>query len=308
MIESIPRSSQKPAVLRDLLEEIEILRIARQQEVREHPHPLLKRFTQQELTDEACPTYKNLLVGRSRRIPSRQTLMLIADYLECNMAQRNNLLLAARYLPESLELAGSELQLALEQARNLMQTLPYPAMLVTHTLHIEATNELFQRLFAPLPLAAIPQAQRHMLSLCFRHDLPFRERSTFNDQAIKAWQAGVIRAIQLFKESNRFYQFEPWYQALVEQFCTVADFRQHWEQEVVPATFAQQQALPKLLLSRNAITGDVQPIQLRLVRISVSSRMYPCIMALVPLDEPARTVVASLGSTEESNISAAGLS
>lgn len=300
MIESIPGSSQKPAVLRDLLEEIEILRIARQQEVKERPHPLLKRFTQQELTDEACPTYKNLLVGRSQRIPSRQTLMQIADYLECSMAERNNLLLAARYLPESLELTGPELQLTLEQARSLMQTLPYPAMLVTHTLHIEAINDLFQRLFAPLPLATIPPAQRHMLSLFFRHDLPFRERSTFNDRAIKAWQAGVSRGIQLFKESNRFYQFEPWYQALVEQFCTVADFRHYWKQEVVPATLAQQQAQPKLLLSRNAITGNVQEIQLRLVRISVCSRMYPCIMAMLPLDEPARMVVASFGSIEES--------
>jgi hypothetical protein len=51
-----------------------------------------------ELTDEACPTYKNLLVGRSQRIPSRQTLMQIAEYLECSMESRNNLLLAARYL------------------------------------------------------------------------------------------------------------------------------------------------------------------------------------------------------------------
>ncbi|GHO93724.1 hypothetical protein KSF_037720 [Reticulibacter mediterranei] len=308
MIESIPGSSQKPAMLRELLEEIEILRIARQQEVRNHPHPFLKRFTQQELTDEACPTYKNLLVGRSQRIPSRQTLMQIADYLECSMVQRNNLLLAARYLPESLELTGSELQLALKLGKNLMQTLPYPAILVTHTLHIEAINELFQRLFAPLPLATIPQEQRHMLSLFFRHDLPFRERSTFNKQATKAWQAGVSRGIQLFKESNRFYQFEPWYQTLVEQFCAVADFRQYWEQEVVPATLTQQQELPKLLLGRNAITGDVQQIQLRQVRISVCSRMYPCIIALLPLDEPARMVVTSLGSTEESNMSAAGLS
>jgi transcriptional regulator with XRE-family HTH domain len=78
----------------------------RQEEGRDRPHPFLKRFTQQELTDEACPTYKNLLLGRSQRIPSRQTLMQIADYLECSMESRNNLLLAARYLPESLELEG----------------------------------------------------------------------------------------------------------------------------------------------------------------------------------------------------------
>ena len=76
-----------------VLDKIETLRIARQQEVRDHPHPLLKRFTQQEVTDEACPTYKNLLVGRSRRVPSRKTLVQIAQYLECSAKERNDLLL-----------------------------------------------------------------------------------------------------------------------------------------------------------------------------------------------------------------------
>ncbi len=116
MAQSDLGSSKTPTVLRDILEEIEVLRIKRQEEVRDRPHPFLKRFTQQELTDEACPTYKNLLVGRSQRIPSRQTLMQIADYLECSIESRNNLLLAARYLPESLELEGDALRLTLEQA------------------------------------------------------------------------------------------------------------------------------------------------------------------------------------------------
>src|SRR5258708_14682670 len=136
MAQSAPGSSKAPTVLRDILEEIEILRNIRQEEVRDRPHPFLKRFTQQELTDEACPTYKNLLGGRSQRIPSRQALMQIADYLECSIESRNNFLLAARYLPESLELEGDALRLTLEQARQLMETLPYPAMLVTHTLAI----------------------------------------------------------------------------------------------------------------------------------------------------------------------------
>src|SRR5947207_9399891 len=99
--------------LRDLLGEIETLRITRQQRIKEHPHPSLKRFTQQELTDEACPTYKNLLVGRSLRVPSRQSILQIAQYLECTAHERNNLLLAARYLPEALELEGVQLKQAL---------------------------------------------------------------------------------------------------------------------------------------------------------------------------------------------------
>src|SRR4051812_15052265 len=127
-------------VLRDLLGEIETLRITRQQEIKEYSHPQLKRFTQQELTDEACPTYKNLLVGRSLRVPSRLTILHIAQYLECTAGERNNLLLAARYLPETLELEGSQLKQALEQAQHLMGTLPYPAMIITHTFSVLAVN------------------------------------------------------------------------------------------------------------------------------------------------------------------------
>jgi hypothetical protein len=298
MIVSEPDSSQRPDVLRDLLEEIEILRIARQDEAREHSHPFLKRFTQQELTDEACPTYKNLLVGRSQRIPSRQALVQIAEYLECTIAQRNDLLLAARYLPENLELEGPELEQALEQARHLMETLLYPAMLVTHTLHIEAINETFQRLFELPPLTALPQTHRHVLSFFFRNDLPMRRHSTFNDQAIKVWQAGVARGIQLFKQSNRLYQFESWYQELVGQLCAVTDFRQYWEQ--TPSVPDSHYLPSKMILSRNIITRDLLPIQLQNIRISVCTHAYPCIMALLPLDDTARTVFVSLGSTEGS--------
>ena len=297
-----PDASHTPDVLRDILEEIEVLRIKRQEEVRDRPHPFLKRFTQQELTDEACPTYKNLLVGRSQRIPSRQTLMQIADYLECSIESRNNLLLAARYLPESLELEGDALRLTLEQARQLMETLPYPAMLVTHTLAIEALNEPFQRFFAFPPLMAFPRTQRYVLPVFFREDLLIRDRSTFNDQAVKAWQAGVSRGIQLFKQSNRLYQFEPWYQELVEQFCSVSDFRQYWKQ--TPAVLDQHHVPAKLLLGRNATTGELLPIQLRNIRISVCSHMYPCIMALLPLDDAARDVFASLSSAEGSPFNA----
>ncbi len=297
-----PDASHTPDVLRDVLGEIEVLRMKRQEEGRDRPHPFLKRFTQQELTDEACPTYKNLLVGRSRRVPSRQALMQIADYLECSMESRNNLLLAARYLPESLELEGDALRLTLEQARQLMETLPYPAMLVTHTLAIEALNEPFQRFFAFPPLMVLPRTQRYVLPVFFREDLPIRERSTFNDQAVKAWQAGISRAIQLFKQSNRLSQFEPWYYELVKQFCAVADFRRYWEQDA--ETLDQHDVPSKLLLGRNATTEEWLPIQLQHIRISVCSHTYPCIMALRPLDDAGRSVFASLSSAQGSPFNA----
>ena len=293
MRQSEANFSHRADVFYDVLHEIERLRIKRQEGVRDRPHPLLKRFTQQELTDEACPTYKNLLVGRSHRVPSREGILQIAEYLECSAAERNNLLLAACYLPESLELTGSQLNQALEQARHLMDTLSYPAMIVTHTLHVETFNEAFQRLFEFPSLTTIPEGQRHILHFFFQHDLPMRGHSTFNDQAVKAWQAGVSRSIQLFKSSNQLYQWEPWYQELVEQLCAVADVRQYWERD--PQTLGQQEMPSKLLLGRNAATGEVLPIRLRHVRISVCSHMYPCIMTFFPLDEAARAVFTSLG-------------
>src|SRR5260370_16866555 len=85
-------------VVHDVLHEIERLRITRQEEVRDRPHPLLKRFTQQELTDVSYPTYKNLLVGRSHRVPSRQSILQISSYLHSNPPYLTTFLLPARYL------------------------------------------------------------------------------------------------------------------------------------------------------------------------------------------------------------------
>jgi hypothetical protein len=101
---------------------------------------------------------------------------------------------------------------------------------------------------------AFPQAQRYFLPVFFREDLPIRERSSFNDQAVKAWQAGVSRGIQLFKQSNRLSQFEPWYHELVTQFCAVADFRRYWER--TPSLVDQHDVPSKLLLGRNATTEE----------------------------------------------------
>jgi hypothetical protein len=286
-------SSAPSKALRDLLGEIETLRRKRQQEIKEHPHRQLKRFTQQELTDEACPTYKNLLVGRSLRLPSRESLLQIAQYLECTAQECNDLLLAARYLPETLELEGFPCKQALEQAQQTMLMLPYPAVVVTHTLEIHAINGAFQLLFEVPPLLAIAPTHRNLFHFLLHPDLLVRGRSTFNDQAVKVWQAQAVRGIHLFKHSNILYQFEPWYHELIERFCTLPDFRAYWEQELELAD--QQDAPSKLFLARHVETSQLLPIKLQHLYLSVGSHRYPCILAFFPLDEAARAVFASFG-------------
>lgn len=281
--------------LRDLLGEIEILRSKRQQQIKEHAHPQLKRFTQQELTDEACPTYKNLLAGRSLRVPSRESIVQIAQYLEGTALERNNLLLAAGYLPETLELEGSQLKQALAQAKRLMRALPYPALIITHNFSVQAINEAFQHLFEFPPLWAIAPPHRNLFYFLLHSDLPARGRSTFNEQAIKAWQAQASQGIELFKQSNVLYQYEPWYHELVERLGALPDFREYWQQGRELATHSSPAVPSKLLLARHRETSQLLPIKLQHLYLSVGSHRYPSILAFFPLDEAARAVFASLG-------------
>src|SRR6266700_545232 len=194
--ESAP-SKEQAQVFQQLLGAIEAVRITRQEEYREQGHPQLKRFTQQELNDEACLTYKNWLIGRSNRLPSRSMLMTIADYLECTLSERNDVLLAAQCLPEQPEREGDELRRALEHAQQLMETLPYPAIVVTHTFQIQAANEFFLRLHELPSLGTLPQHQRSTMHFLFHPD--FRARSTVNAEARAMWQKHALYGLQHFK-------------------------------------------------------------------------------------------------------------
>ena len=279
-------------VLHDLLGEIEALRFKRQEQITKNPDGQLKRFTQQELNDEVCPTYKNLLIGRSRRVPSREMVLRIADYLECNAAERNNLLLAGRYLPEALELEGPQLGQSLEQAQKLMETLSYPAMILTHRLEVYGVNEAFLHIFQIPAINVLPVSERHLFHFLFHPDFPTRIRSTFDTQALKVWQAQALRGIQLFQQSNVLYQFDPWYQDVIEHFSRLANFREFWEQA---SSYCDLNDGPsKLYLSKNAETGEPTVIQVRHIHISVNSHRYPGIAAFYPVDEAARSVFASL--------------
>ncbi len=291
--ENSASSKEHAHVFHQLLGVIEAVRFKRQEQYHDKCHPQLKRFTQQELNDEACPTYKNWLVGRSNRLPSRSILMTIADYLECSLSERNDLLLAAQYLPEQPDLEGDALQRALAHAQQLMEMLPYPALVVTHTSEVQAANEFFLRLFELPPLDMIPLQQRTTIDFLFNPDFGTRVRATFSAEALATWQKHVLYAVQLFKQQNVLYQYDDWYQQLVERWCGIADFQEYWEK--AREVNVQEDAPPKIGLVRMVTTGELLPIRTQAMLVSVSSKIYPAVSALLPLDEAARAVYASLG-------------
>ncbi len=285
-------SKEQAHVFQQLLATIEAVRIRRQEEYRERRHPQLKRFTQQELTDEVCPTYKNWLVGRSRRLPDRAMLMQLADYLECSLSERNDLLLAAQYVPEQPEWEGADLQRALEYARQIMVTFPYPASVVTRTFQVHAANELFLRLFELPPLETIPPHQRSTIHFVSHPDV-FR-LSTMHPAARAQWQQHTLSGIQLFKQQHVLSQYDAWYKQSVEQWCEIPGFQENWEK--ARTAIRQEVAPTKLVLARMATTGELLPIRLRYMQIAISGKTSPAVVAFLPDDEAARAVFASFSN------------
>lgn len=287
-------SKEQARMFHQFLGTIEAVRIKRQEDYREKRHPQLKRFTQEELTDEACPTYKNWLRGRSQRLPSRSLLMQIADYLECSLRERNDLLLAAHYLPEQPLWEGEELRQALEQAQQLMKTLPYPAIVVTHTLQVQAANVFLLRLLGLPPLETLPPHQRSTIYFLFHPKVCRQASPTINAEADALWQKHVMYALQLFQRQNVLSQHDAWYQQIVQQWCEeIPDFQEYWE-KAREAT-RQEDAPTKIMLARMATTGEVLSIHVRQMLVSVSSKIYPAVSAFLPVDEAARALYASVG-------------
>jgi hypothetical protein len=157
---------------------------------------------------------------------------------------------------------------------------------------VQAANEFFLRLLEFPPLDTIPPHQRSTMHFLFHPD--FRRHPTINAEARALWQKHALYAVQLFKQKNVLYQYDAWYQQSVQQWCEIADFQEYWE-KAREAT-RQENAPTKIMLARMATTGELLPIRVRHMLVSVNSKIYPAVSALLPVDEAARAVYASLGS------------
>ncbi|QOS79506.1 hypothetical protein JNUCC31_00620 [Paenibacillus sp. JNUCC31] len=269
--------------------EIEALRVKRQQKLADRPHPSLKRFTQQELNDEAFHSYKNLLVGRTRRIPNRQMIIKIAEYLECTSDERNDLLLAAGYLPILTELEGRSLERALEWAQQMMWSIPFPAMIVTHRQDIKGVNKPFRHLF-DIPLERSYDGLMNRVDFHFNSDLPIRPRSTFDKVSFEQWEEHAKNGIHTFKREHMLSRYDAWYQKLFErvQKYNVDEYLNE------PDTEAKVDHT-QTILARMESTSEFVPIRYRQASISTGSRLYPQIEVFLPVDSAARTVFENLG-------------
>ncbi|MFB5678156.1 hypothetical protein ACE3NQ_27975 [Paenibacillus terreus] len=279
--------------LKNVLGEIEALRMKRQRQLADRPHPSLKRFTQQELNDEAFASYKNLLVGRSRRMPDRQTMMSIAEYLECTSDECNDLLLAAGYLPIQTELEGRALERALEWAQQTMRAILFPAMIITHTQDIKGVNEQFRRLF-DIPLDRSYDGFMNRVDFHFNPDLPIRPRSTFDKASYEQWEAHAINGINAFKREHILSRYDAWYQKLLHRVQ-----KYNMDEYLTMPDAGEEADHTQTILARMESSGELVPVRYRQVSISTGGRVYPQIEVFLPVDAAARKVFEELGCPAE---------
>ncbi|MFF2484673.1 hypothetical protein [Paenibacillus sp. NPDC058071] len=282
-----------------VLDRIERLRIQRQQDHLRVSSQSIKRFTQQELNDEVCGTYKNLLMGRSGRLPERQTLLNIADYLECTSEERNDLLLSAGYVPIPQPLADQQLERVLDQARSMMHQLPYPAMIVTEMLDIVDSNEAFRELF-DLTDSSLAAKKFNKIDLHFNAELPIRYRSSYDEQSRARWESHAIHGIQTFKNNHPALFVDSkyeWFHVMIEKYV---DIRNFWNRGALTAE--QDLEAAKYFLARQPSSTELRPIRYKQLHLAVTEQAYPRIEFFVPADESARCVFAALGCAVDGSL------
>src|SRR5919201_3218564 len=186
-----------------------------------------KRWTREELCDVAYSSYKALLRGRPRAPPRRAVVLAIADYLECTLAERNRLLVAAQYAPQPPYLTGAALTAALVLAQETVDYVPLPAYVVTREWDVRSTNAHLLTLVGATQaqVDAIPPEQRNILQLVFDPSLPLYERLSGTPEA---WERTARCGIYSFKRDNVLCEDEAWFRHRVERLMSLPRFAEYW--------------------------------------------------------------------------------
>lgn len=286
----IQQSDQRP-VIRTLVVVIEALRYKRREQWHNKLHPQGKRFTQEELRDEVYPSYKHLLQGQTQRLPTRTMLGHIADYLECSLSELNDILIAAQYVPERVELSETQQRLVLDQAHAILENLPLPAIVLTDDWTISAANLGFLRLYNLPSLSQLAVVQRNLLHLLFDPALPYRARHTPTPEQ---WYALAQQTVALFRQMNRFTLYEPMLQERLLSLQRLPDFLAIWTQ-----THPTGATLPPIVTITANSEGAIATYSY--LAITSSGNICPGVLALVPGDIAARHIFAEADSRTMGN-------
>lgn len=131
----------------------------------------LRGKSQFDLSLDAGLSQKQIsFVESGRSVPSRQTLMAMAQALDIPLRHRNTLLLAAGYAPMFSEAAwdSAEMKSVTDALKRMLrQHEPFPALVIDRYWNVLMTNESAPRFFNCFIDVAAREGPRNMLHLLF---------------------------------------------------------------------------------------------------------------------------------------------
>ena len=279
-------------IIQEFTETVERVRLRRRREGKRRNGRRHYRYTQEELCQLAYPSYKNLLIGRTQNIPTRSTVMEIADYLACTFDERNDLLIAARYMPERNDLKGEQLEAAIEHARQMMLFLPFPALILTRDWKIHDYNPAFLGMYGIADEQQVPKKGKSLFHVTFDPRLPFRERNMVD---VAEWQKQAAATIGGFKHKNLLFRHEGWYKQRVQHSHTLPDFSDYWNRSR-PKSLAED---GDPFTSVIAAGPNGTPIRYTQGLLTLVDTGCPTILLYLPADEAARHVFSEIGCSAD---------
>jgi PAS domain-containing protein len=258
-----------------------------------------RSWTRDELCDVAYSSYRALLRGAVRRPPRRDVVMEIADYLQCSMTERNQLLVAARYAIEHPGPRGAELQLAVAELRTVMDALPLPAYAVSREWTVLLVNDhMLAALGLQLSdLIGLPLRSRNVLQLLFDPALPIR---ALLEPDAASWSQLAALSVFRFMHDNLLWQYEPWYRNFIARMGDLPDFPRYWQLAQSGQTAGSE---PDVMASAHmTITRpDGRTLRMRPLNIDLLGPGYPGIVSFLAADAATGEHMRELGLPSAAN-------
>jgi hypothetical protein len=265
--------------IRRLVNVIEQLRLNRRSQWASQAHPLQKRFSQEELRD-LVPSYKNLMIGRTRRLPSRAVVLQIAEYLESTYYETNALLQAAEYAPLAVVLSDTEYQQAVAFGRVLLENISLPAQLITYGWRAEAVNPAFSRVNSLPEIDTLPHEKQFAMHCFFSRASPF---FSLYRPTVQLQRENSLSLIAFFRQLHSTFLHEMWFTTLVDQFEQLPDFREAWYRSET----LYEHEIGKTVLT---MSGYSELLMEQWVRVPIGEAAFPVILMTIPVNDVAREV------------------
>lgn len=252
-----------------------------------------KTFTYNQFR-EVYSSFPALRSGKLKKPPSRDIVKVIADYLECDLAELNRLLISAHHYPIQLYRSGEALATFLRLAREIMQFIQLPAYIINRDWDLLDVNEYLLAVVGVTraEYEAIPVEMRNVIQMIFDPNLPIYRLIHLDHEQ---WLRCAQRNIYGFKVQNAYCEREPWYIERVTRWRKLPHFRELWENDLIDAdTFPTSDAAPPFYLSTiRTATGQI--IQFRSLFITLGDELYPHVVAWMPADPASCAAMIDLG-------------